>query len=330
MKEGRIVLNLLAVLSLVALLGCVFGTSAQVYPTRPITAIVGYAAGGPTDTLARILVEPMKVSLGQPIVIENVTGAGGSIGAGRVARAAPDGYTISIGDLSTHVFNGAIYTLSYDVVKDFQPVALLPSSPSVILAKNTLPAKSLTDLVGWLKTNQGKASIGIAGIGSPSHVSSVRLQSVTGTSAQLVPYRGAAPMMQALVAGEVDVGVNQASNSLSFVRAGKVTAYAVTTKTRLAAAPEIPTVDEAGLPGFYVSVWRGMWTPRGTSREVVVKLNSAVVDALSDATLRKRLNEMGEDIPTRDQQTPQALGAFQKAEIDRWWPIIKAAGIKPE
>lgn len=323
-------LKLRSALSIVVILGWIFGASAQVYPSRPITAVVGYAAGGPTDTLARILVEPMKVSLGQPIVIENVTGAGGSIGAGRVARAAPDGYTISIGDLSTHVFNGAIYTLSYDLVKDFQPVSLLPSSPSVILARNALPAKNLINLIGWLKTNEGKASIGIAGVGSPSHVSSVRLQSVTGTSAQLVPYRGAAPMMQALVAGEVDVSFNQVSNALSFVRAGKVKAYAVTTKTRLAAAPEIPTVDEAGLPGFYVSVWRGMWAPRGTSREMIVKLNSAVIDALSDATLRKRLNEMGEDIPARDQQTPEALSAFQKAEIDRWWPIIRGAGIKPE
>ncbi len=322
--------TILFCLSVAGILGCISGASAQVYPSHPITAVVGYAAGGPTDTLARILVEPMKASLGQPIVIENVTGAAGSIGAGRVARAAPDGYTISIGDWSTHVVNGAIYPLSYDLLKDFQPVSLLPSSPSLILAKNALPPKNLTEFIGWLKANQDKALIGTAGVGSPSHVSSIRLQSVTGTNAQLVPYRGAAPAMQALVAGEVDVIFNQISNSLPFVRAGKIKAYAVTTKTRLAAAPEIPTVDEAGLPGFYVSVWRGMWAPRGTSKEVIARLNAAAVYALADATLRKRLIESGEDMPSREHQTPEALGAFQKAEIERWWPIIKAAGIKPE
>ena len=322
--------RLLIVLSVAVTLGSVFNASAQPYPSHPVTAVVGYPAGGPTDTLARMLVESMRSPFGQPIVVENVTGAAGSIGAGKVARAAPDGYTISIGDLSTHVFNGAIYTLQYDLLKDFQAVSLLPSSPSLILAKNSLPATNLTELISWLKANAGKAVWGTAGVGSPAHVSAVRFQSIVGTSAQLVPYRGAAPAMQALVAGEIDATFNQLSNALPFVRAGRIKAYAVTTRTRSAVAPEIPTVDEAGLPGFYASTWRGMWAPRGTPREVIVKLNSAVVDALADATFRKRLSEMGEDIPTRDQQTPEALSAFQKSEIDRWWPIIKAAGIKPE
>jgi tripartite-type tricarboxylate transporter receptor subunit TctC len=328
--ERRIMLGLLRSLIFVSILGCAFAASAQVYPSRPITAVVGYPAGGPTDTLARILTEPMKAFLGQPVIIENVTGAAGSIGAGRVARAVPDGYTIIVGDVSTHVFNGAIYPLSYDLVKDFQPVSLLPSSPSLILSRNSLPVKNLAELITWLKVNQNKAVIGTAGVGSPGHVSSVRLQLAIGTNAQLVPYRGAAPMMQALVAGEVDVGFNQVSNALPLVRAGKVRAYAVTTKTRSAAAPEIPTVDEAGLADFYASTWRGIWAPRGTPREVIVKLNAAVLHALSDEALRKRLTELGEDIPLRNQQTPEALGAFQNAEIEKWWPIIKAAGIKPE
>jgi tripartite-type tricarboxylate transporter receptor subunit TctC len=292
--------------------------------------VVGYSAGGPTDVLARILAERMKVSLGQPIVIENVTGASGSIGTGRAARAAADGYTLSVGDWSTHVVNGAVYALQYDLLKDFEPVALLPSNSMIIAAKNAVPAANLKELIAWLKTNQDKVSAGTAGVGSPAHVGGVYFQNITGVRLQFVPYRGAAPAMQDLLAGQIDLMFTQASTSLPHVRAGKIKAYAVTARTRLAAAPDIPTVDEAGLPGFYISIWRGIWVPRGTPKEVIAKLNAAVVDALADPAVRQRLADLGGEIPPREQQTPEALGAYHKAEIEKWWPIIKAANIKPE
>jgi tripartite-type tricarboxylate transporter receptor subunit TctC len=303
---------------------------AQTYPSRPITMIVPFPAGGPTDTVGRIVAERMRVSLGQPIIIENVTGAGGTIGVGRVARAVPDGYTLSIGFLGTHVLNGAIYALQYDVLKDFEPVALLASNPQLIVAKNATPAKSLNELIGWLKANPGKASQGTAGVGSPAHVSGAYFQKETGTRFQFVPYRGAAPAMQDLIAGQIDLMFDQALNSLPHVRGGKIKAYAVTANAHLASAPEIPTVDEAGLPGFYISIWSGMWAPKGTPKDVVAKLNAAVVDALANPTVRQQLADLGQAVPPRDQQTPEALGAFQKAETEKWWPIIKAAGIKAE
>src|SRR5215471_15511483 len=303
---------------------------AQAYPSRPITMIVPFPAGGPTDTIGRIVAEGMRVSLRQPIIIKNVTGAGGTIGVGRVARAVPDGYTLSVGFLGTHVLNGAIYTLQYDVLRDFEPVALLASNPQLIVAKSATPAKSLNELIAWLKANPGKASQGTAGVGSPAHVSGAYFQKETGTHFQFVPYRGAAPAMQDLVAGQIDLMFDQALNSLPHVRSGKIKAYAVTANTRLAAAPEIPTVDEAGLPGFYISVWSGMWAPKGTPKDVVAKLNAAVVDALAHPTVRQQLADLGQQVPPRDQQTPEALRAFQKAEIEKWWPIIKAANIKAQ
>jgi tripartite-type tricarboxylate transporter receptor subunit TctC len=304
--------------------------NAQSYPSRPITAIVGYAAGGPTDTIARIVTERMKAALGQPILVENVTGASGSIGTGRVARAAPDGYTISIGDWSTHVINGAVYPLTYDLLQDFEPVALLPSSPQTFLAKNAVPANDLKELIAWLKANQDKVSWGTPGAGAPGHITALLLQNLIGARFQFVPYRGAAPAMQDLVAGQIDVTTNQISNALPQIRAGKIKAYAITGKARLDVAPEIPTADEAGLPGFYVSVWRGVWAPKQTPKDIVAKLNAAVVETLADSAVRQRLAGMGEEIPPRDQQTPEALGAFQKAEIEKWWPIIKAANIEPD
>ena len=300
------------------------------YPSRPITMIVPFAAGGPTDTIGRIISERVRASLSQTVIIENVTGANGSIGVGRVARAAPDGYTLGIGHWATHVINGAIYPLQYDVFSDFAPVALIATNPQLIVTKNAVPANNLSNLIAWLKANPDKASQGTAGPGSAAHVAGVFFQSITGTRFQFVPYRGAAPIMQDLLAGQIDLTFDQAANSLPQVRAGKIRAYAVTAKTRLASAPEIPTVDEAGLPGFYISVWHGLWVPKGTPNDVIAKLNAAVVEALADPAVRQRLAELGQEIPLREQQTPEALSTFHKAEIDKWWPIIKASNIKAE
>jgi tripartite-type tricarboxylate transporter receptor subunit TctC len=303
---------------------------AQTYPSRPITIVVPFPAGEPTDTVGRIIAEGTRVLLGQPVIIENVTGAGGTIGVGRVARAAPDGYTLSVGFLGTHVLNGAIYTLQYDVLKDFEPVALLASNPQLIVAKSATPAKDLNELIAWLKANPGRASQGTAGVGSPAHVSGAYFQKETGTHFQSVPYRGAAPAMQDLISGQIDLMFDQALNSLPHVRGSKIKAYAVTANSRLVSAPEIPTVDEAGLPGFYISVWSGMWAPKGTSKAVIAKLNAAVVDALGHQAVREQLAALGQEVPPADQQTSEALGTFQKAEIEKWWPIIKAANIRAE
>ena len=302
----------------------------QAYPSRPITMIVPFAAGGPTDTIARILAEHMRVSLGQPVILENVTGAAGSIGAGRVARAAGDGYTLVIGVWGTHVLNGAIYPLSYDLLKDFEPISLVASNPMVIVAKKAMPANDLMELIAWLKANPDKASAGTTGTGGASHVAAILFQKETGTRFQFVPYRGLAPAMQDLVAGQIDMMIDNPATSLPQARAGTIKAYATTAKARLAAAPDIPTADEAGLPGFTVSQWTALWAPKGTPKDIIAKLNEAVVESLADKNVLARLADLGQSIPPRDQQTPEALGAYQKAEIEKWWPIIKAANIKAE
>ena len=302
--------------------------SAQTYPVRPVTLVVPFAAGGPTDAITRIVAERMRVLLGQTIIIENVTGADGSIGVGRVARAAPDGYTLSIGQWSTHVLNGAAYALTYDLLRDFEPVALIATNPEIIVSNTAVPAKDLHELIAWLKPNPGKVSVGIA---SMSHrIAAVYFQNNTSARFLFVPYRGAGPAMQDLVAHQIDMMFDQAANSLPQLRNGTIKAYAVTAKDRLASAPDVPTVDEAGLPGFYIAVWTALWAPAGTPAPVIAKLNAAVVEALGNAAVRARLADLGQDIPPRDQQTPAALGALQRAEIEKWWPIIKAANIKPE
>ncbi len=316
-----------AVVALSSLVGT--GAHAQDYPSRPITIVVPYPPGGPTDTLARIVTERMRTALGQSIIIENVSGAGGNIGVGRVARAAPDGYTFGIGQVSSHVFSGAVYTLQYDLLKDLEPVAMLTTAPMWIIAKNALPA-NLKGLLDWLWANPDKASFATVGIGGPAHLCGVYFQNKTGTRFQFVPYRGAAPAMQDLLAGQIDLTCLEASNSLPQVRSGQIKAYAVLARTRWAPAPNIPTIDEAGVPGLYIPFWHGFWAPRGTPKHAIAKLNKATVETLADPAVHQRLVDMGQEIPPREQQTPEALGVFQKAEIEKWWPIIKAANIKGE
>ena len=302
----------------------------QAYPARPINIVVPFPPGGGTDTVARIIAEPMRASLGRPVIIENVGGANGSIGVGRVARAAPDGYTLSFGQWGTHVANGVAYKLEYDLVRDFEPISLIANTAFIIVGRKGIPANDLNGLIAWLKANPGKATGGNAGVGSMEHVSGLLFQNSSGTSFQSVPYRGTAPAMQDLVAGQIDMEIEGALVAIPQIRAGAVKAFAVTARSRLAAAPDIVTVDEAGLPGFYVSVWDGLFAPKGTPKDVIVKLNAAVSQASADANVLRRLADLGREIFPREQQTPEGLAAFQRAEIEKWWPILKAAGIKGE
>jgi tripartite-type tricarboxylate transporter receptor subunit TctC len=302
---------------------------AETYPSRTVTLIVPYTAGGPTDTLARILAEHMRGSLGQPVIVENVAGAGSTIGVSRVAHAAPDGYTICIGTWTSHVGAPAIYPVHYDILADFKPVAMLPLAPTMIIGKATLPADDLKGLIAWLQANPGKALAGTVGAGSPSQVVGIFFQQRTGTRFQFVPYKGGSAAMQDLVAGQIDLRMGaEASQTLPFLHSGAIKAFAILGRNRWFAAPDIPTVDEAGVPGLYLTFWNGMWVPRGTPKDVIARLNAAVVRALADPAMRQRFAALGMELPPPDEQTPEALRAFHKAEIERWWPIIKSAGIK--
>jgi tripartite-type tricarboxylate transporter receptor subunit TctC len=315
----------------VALPAVSLGARAQTYPAHPITLVVPFPAGGILDAVGRIVTESMRASVGQPIIIENVAGANGSIGVGRVARAASDGYTIGIGFGDTHVINAAIYTLPYDVQTDFEPIALVSRSRgSLILAKKAMPPNDLKGLIDWLKSNPDKASQGHPGIGSTPHLIGIQFQKVTGTRYQLVPYRGAAPAMQDLVAGQIDLFFTPASIAMPQVRAKTVKAYAVMDKGRLASAPDIPTADEAGLPGFYASQWYGFFAPKGTPQNVIARLNAAVADALAEPLVRRRLADIELEIPPREEQTPEALRALQQGDIEKWWSIIREAGVRAQ
>jgi len=302
---------------------------AENYPARPVTMICPFAAGGPTDVLARLMAEHMGRTLGQNVVVEDVTGAAGSIGVGRVAHAPRDGYTLSIGHWSTHVVNGAIYALSYDLLRDFEPIAQLPANPMFIVTRKTLPATDLTELVDWIKAN-GNAMIGTAGVGSGSHIAGVYFQNMTGTHLQFVPYRGTDPALIDLMAGRIDMMFDQTSEALARVNDGTIRADAVTAKTRLASAPDIPTVDEAGLRGLYINIWYGLWAPKGTPHDVIATLTGAAMAAMADPQMRKRFADLGLEVPPPEEQTAAALGKLQRAEIEKWWPIIKAAGIHAE
>jgi tripartite-type tricarboxylate transporter receptor subunit TctC len=304
--------------------------AAQTYPSRPITVIAPFPPGGPSDALARILSGPLERALGQPIVIENIGGAGGTIGVTRVARAEPDGYTLLIGQWSTQVVTPVTYNLSVDVVNDFAPIALLANTPQMIIARKDFPASDVGELIAWLKTNPDKAQAATVGAAGGAQVAGLYFQKITGTRFGFVPYRGGAPAMQDLMAGRVDIMFDQAANAITQVRAGTIKAYAVMTEERWHLAPDIPTIDEAGAQGLHVSYWHALWAPKGTPSHIIAKVNAAVVSALADPKVQQSFTAQGQDIWPREQQSPQALGALYKAEIEKWWPIIKAEGLKVE
>jgi tripartite-type tricarboxylate transporter receptor subunit TctC len=303
--------------------------AAQSYPGHPITVIVPVPAGGQMDSVARVIVERMRVTLGQPLIVENITGASGTIGVGRVARADPDGYTLLYGAWATQVVNGAVYSLPYDAMRDFEPIALTSVAPWMIAARTSLPVNDLKELITWLKDNPDKALAGTSGAGGPGHIGGVLFQKLSGTSFQFIPYRGVTPAISDLVAGQIDIMIADPASAVPQFRAGRVKLFAVTSPTRSPAAPHLPTVDEAGLPGLYLAPWHGIWSPKATAPHIIARVNAAVVETLRDTKVRQRLNELGSEIPPPEQQTPEALRTFHQAEIDRWWPIIKAAGVKP-
>ncbi len=299
--------------------------SSQSYPSRPITIIVPFPAGGPTDTLARIVAEYAKGSLGQPVIVENVAGAGASIGIGRAISSAPDGYTLSLGNWTSHVGAGAVYPVTWHILNDLAPVAKLPVSTLLIVGKNDLPAKNIQELIAWMKANPGKASIANVGSGSGAHVCSVYFHDKTGTTGTFVPYRGGAPVMADLIGNQIDLFCAEASQTLAHVRAGKMKAFVALADERWAPLPEVPTMREVGVPDMSLPFWHGLWAPKGTPKEAIDKLNAAVVKVFDDPTVKKRIADLGMVIPTRAEQSPEALAAYHKTEVEKWWPIIKEA-----
>jgi tripartite-type tricarboxylate transporter receptor subunit TctC len=318
--------KLVIVIALTAFAG-IAGVQAQTYPSRSITIVVPFPPGGSTDVTARIMADRMRPLLGQSIIIENVGGAGGSIAVGRVARASPDGYTIDIGQWDTHV-GSIIYNLSYDLQKDFEPIGLISVNPQLMVAKKALPADDLKGLVAWMKANPGK--ITFVNQNAAAQVTGILFEQATGQKVQFIPYRGAGPAMTDLLSGQVDLLVVQGAVALPQVRAGTIKAIANLSPQRSASMPDIPTSDEGGVPGLYMSGWFGFFAPKGTAKDIIAKLNGAMVQALADPAVRARFTELGLDVASRQQQTPEGLATFQKAQIEKWWPIIKAAGIKGE
>jgi tripartite-type tricarboxylate transporter receptor subunit TctC len=314
------------------LLGLVWSgiAAAQPYPSRPITVIVPFAAGGATDGLARYLAEQIRPILGQAFVIENVAGAAGTLGVGRAVRSPADGYTLSIGTSTTHMLTGGLYALPFDLLRDLEPVILIGSEPLLIVGKKAFPADDLKGMIAWLKANPDKASVGIAGVGATGHLTGISFQKETGTNFQFVPYRGNGPAMQDLVSGQIDFMIEPSSNFRSLLAAGSVKPLAVTGKARLKSSPDIPTADEAGLPGFVTTLWYGLWVPKDTPKEIIAKLNATMMQVLGDPSVQKRFGELGIEIAPPLQQSPEALHSYQKQEAERWWPIIKASGIKVE
>jgi tripartite-type tricarboxylate transporter receptor subunit TctC len=311
-------------------LGCGGIAGAEEYPARAITMIVPFPAGGATDTLARFLAEKMRAILGQPVVIENIGGAAGTIGVTRAVRAAADGYTLSIGTSTTHMLTGGLYRLPFDLLNDLEPIILIGSEPLLIVGKKDFPADDLKGLIAWLKEHPGKASVGIAGVGATGHLTGISFQKVTGTKFEFVPYRGNGPAMQDLLGGQIDFMIEPASNFRPLLGAGSIKPFAITGHARLPSAPDIPTADEAGLSGFFASLWYGLWAPKGTPKDVIARLNATMTQVLFDPQVRQRFTELGIQMTPIDQQSPEALRAYQKAEAERWWPIIKAANIKVE
>jgi tripartite-type tricarboxylate transporter receptor subunit TctC len=314
----------------IAVVSAMGGAQAQGFPTKPITIVIPLAAGGAVDTNVRIMLESMRATLGQPILVENTGGAGGTTGINRVARAAPDGYTISVGTWGTHVVNAFVYSPPYDLATDFEPVALLPSVPHWFIARKNLPPKDFKEFVAYLKAGDGKVTAASVGAGGSSAVCGYYFGKATGTSSTLVPYRGGAPALQDIVAGNVDMMCDLAANSLGQVRAGTIKAYAVTSKKRWFAAPELPTADEAGVPGLDLSNWLGAYAPKGTPKDIVAKLNNAFAVAMSDPVVRQRIADQGMEIPPPEQRTPEAFAIYLKAEMDKWGAVVRESGIKAQ
>jgi len=319
------------ILSLIASLAIglagIAGANAQAYPSRPITVIVPFPAGGPTDTVARIMADKMKDTLGQSVIVENVTGAGSTIGTGRAVAAATDGYTLYVGNWTSAVGAGALYSVSWHIVRDLEPIAQLSASSLMIVGKTGVPANNIKELIAWLKANPGKATAASVGAGSGAHICGLYFMEKTGTDFLFAQYRGGAPAMQDLVGNQIDIMCAEASQTLPHVRGGKMKAFAVMSKGRWAPLPDVPTMAEIGLD-MQIAFWHGLWGPKGLPKAIVDKLNAAVVTAFSDPAVQKRVSDLGQTIPPRDQLTPQALAAYHKAEVDKWWPVIKAANIK--